>query len=277
MKRNAIVRIVLFSIVILLLTALLAAGLGLGTLVFQLPLDDGSYTTGGSELPPNEIHRIDIEWAAGSITIISTDTDSIRFSETGATSTDTELVYELSGDTLKIRYQRPAFMIGFFSAPAKDLTIAVPAGWECAALSIDAASANVDIVALTAGKVDLDTASGICNFRSCNIGALEIDAASGDITYSGALEDLDVDCASSDITAVFTSAPQSIDIDGASGDADITLPADCGFSVQMDTLSGVFRSDQPTIGDDGRHTYGDGYCRINVDGVSGNVTIREQK
>ena len=128
---------------------------------------------------------------------------------------------------------------------------------------------------LSADNVKINTASGECGFRSCAVGELSIDTASGSLRYTGTLDTLDCNAASASVTAIFDNVPKSIDMDSASGDLDITLPSDCSFRVSMDTMSGRFHSDFPTNGTNGKYTYGTDGCRIEMDSMSGDITIRK--
>lgn len=275
MKTNAIVRIVIYSLVILLLLGLLAAGLGLGSYMFHFGSFSGNYINGSGAEAAADIRNLKIEWAAGAIQIVTADTSEITFSEEGNAGEDGRMVYEISGSTLTIHYTEPGFRIGLFSYPRKDLTVVVPSDWDCGKLVIDAASAKVNISGLTAEEVEVNTASGDCVFLDCAIGDLNIDTASGGIRYTGTLETLDCDAASASVNAVFTNVPRSIDMDSASGDLDITLPSNCSFRVKMDTMSGKFNSDFPTESINGQYSYGNGGCQIDMDSMSGDITIRK--
>lgn len=275
MKTNAIVRIVIYTLVILLLTGLLAAGLGIGQFAFHFGSTSGSYITGSGSADASEIRNLKIDWAAGAIRIISSDTDRITFSEEGEAGEDSRMVYEIKGSTLTIRYTESSFRIGFFSDPVKNLTVCVPADWQCSRLEVNAASAGLTVESLTADEMKINTASGECDFQSCTVGDLSISTASGSIRYTGTLDTLDCDAASAGVTAVFDNVPESINLDSASGALDITLPSDSSFRVTMDTMSGRFHSDFPTESSGKDYTCGTGGCRIDVDSMSGDVTIRE--
>lgn len=279
MRSSAIIRIIIFSIVIILLLGILGVGLGFGSFIVDFGYYSESYTTGGNSLPADDIKNISVEWAAGSITIEPSDnpadSDSIYFIEEGFTTQETEMVYSLEGNTLSIRYSKPGFMIGFVSTPVKNLTVKVPADWVCGELSIDAAATDVRIYALTAEEVDMDSASGICRFENCSFGDLDIDTASGDIEFIGSLTTLECDAASADITAQFITAPNRISIDGVSGRLTITLPQECGFSVSMDSLSGTFSSDFAVMKKNDDYVFGDGACRIDTSTVSGDIEIKK--
>lgn len=274
MKRNAIGRIVIYSIIILLLLGILAAGLGIGTYTFRIG-HSGNYISGSSSVEASKVDNLHIEWASGTITILRGDTDEITFTEEGYYSEERQMVYELRGNTLSLHYSKPSVQIGFVSIEDKDLTITVPMDWECSELQIESASTDLEIRDLTIDVMNLDCASGDCILADCTIRELDMSAASCDIDFSGNLIILDCEGASTDLTAVFYNHPESIDVEGASADLDITLPDDCGFRVDMDGMSSEFSSDFSTKSSDGCYVYGDGHCEINIEGMSATVKLHK--
>ena len=287
MKTNAIIRIILFSLAILILSGILFTALAVDSFMFDfsskqstdgaLPMaGDGSTNTCAAD--PSQVTNIQIEWAAGSIDICRDMTaSSIIISETDPGNEKYSMVCETVGDTLKIQYsEAPAAFSGFginrnFS---KDLVIHVPKNWTCDSLEIDAASAALNITDLTIGTVDFDSASGDCFFDNCHLGTLDLASASGDVDFSGTLDVLNFDAASADFRGVFEQTPASISFDGVSGDLDLTFPGDCGFTASLDSLSGDFVSEFPTTLSNGNHICGDGRCRIEANSLSGDITIR---
>lgn len=291
MKRNAIFRIILFSLGILVLLGILGAGLGAHLFVFRsyrehspeethIPekVDPGIVSEGENFTADSaNIQGIEIDWVSGSITIEALPgADSITVSESEVADTDLKMICRIKGNTLKIEYCRdgirfPSF--GFTGNDAKDLLIQVPAEWLCASLEIETASADVTLRNLTIRELDFDGASGRCNAENCAVTSLDMDVASGDVTFCGSLEMLDFDGASSDCTLILTNCPRSLELDGMSGNLELTLPADCGFTLEQEGLSSQFSSDFETSTQNGRHVFGDGSCRIRVEAVSGSVHI----
>ena len=281
MKTNAIIRIVLFSLAIIVLGGILVAGIGLNMYSFDFSfgmgntgITDGIDGTQGS-VPADEIRNIEIDWVAGTITLIPDENATeIDFYEDGNVDTDHQMVWKQSGDTLSIQYEQSKVYVGIqVTEASKNLTITVPAGWICHSLEIDAASAEVQVVDLTLGEVDFDGASGICSFENCIVDELEVDTASGDLFYNGQLETLKVSSMSANCEVVLTNAPKQIDMDSMSGDLNLTLPEGCGFSLAMDAMSSDFSTDFETVTKNGRHVHGDGSCRIDIEAMSGDVCI----
>lgn len=288
MKTNAIVRIILFSIAILVLAGILITGLAMDHFMFNA----GSLSNSGSTLPmafdgqttvsvadASEVQNLQIEWAAGSIHILRDENAvNITVTESYPDGDQQQMLCQQSGDTLKIQFCEESIKFPSFGVntdSSKDLVVTVPNNWICRALEIDAASATVQVCDLTIHEVDFDGASGVCVFDNCHVDTLDLDTASGDVSFNGTLDILECDAVSANFCGVLEQTPSQLDFDGVSGDLDLTLPEDSGFCVSLDSLSGNFTSNFPTTLSDGSHIHGDGSCRISADGVSGNITIRK--
>lgn len=278
MKSNAIARIIIYSVLVLVLVGILFAVLG-GKNFFTVNFggNNGTPVIGSLTLPSSDVRNLEINWASGSISITRGDVDEILVEEIANGEIKTPMTYNLSGNTLQLNYAEGNIRIGFGigSVQKKDLHITVPMDWDCGNLTINSASTDVQIKDLAMDLLELDTASSDCKVTNCNTDKLELNGASCDLTFNGALNTLNCDGASTEITAVFTNVPDSINMDGASADLDITLPADCGFRVEMDGVSNRFSSDFATRNSDGSYSYGNGECEIEVDGVSASVNIRK--
>ena len=286
MKTNAIIRIVIYSIVILLLVSILGGFLAYDRYSFRP--EDSSWAapiiTGGSgeyiegqntAADAESVTHLEIEWTAGSVTIQEGDTDQILLSESGRYDASEAMVFRQSGSKLTIQYQKQNVYIGFYSAPEKDLTVTVPREWEGVSISLETASADLQMNHITVREVELDSASGTAVFEDCTIEELDIDTASGNVTFTGTLNSMEYDAASADLHAVFHNVPRSLDMGTASGDMDITLPDGAGFTAEVDAMSGDFRSDFEYSQRDDRYISGDGSCRINLSAMSGDVIIRQ--
>lgn len=308
MKTNAIVRIVLWSLVIILLVAILGSVL-LGRSAFhslsRIFRDEDSYAETFTparldengvpietavpvaplnpdetvRLPAEEIRDIAIEWAAGKILIQPIDTDEVQFFESDVTDIKNALVWKQRGSKLSIAFCDESvgnfLNFGGSSNLTKDLTIYVPNNWTLDSLEIDAASATLEVNDLRISEVEIDTASGACKFDNCTVRELDLDTASGDIRFYGFLDILDCDAASASVYAVLTNVPTRMDLDSMSGDLDITLPDGAGFTASVEGLSTDFSTDFETTNRNGSYVCGDGRCRISVDAMSGDVIIRK--
>ena len=279
MRTSAIVRIVLYSIAILILISILAGALFLNNVAihtdwqtFFTSENTGTVASVGY-VPAGEIRDIQVEWAAGDIFIEPGDVSEITFSETAGLAKEDQLIWSKKGDKLVIQFCKTRVYFGISVEAPKSLKIVVPRDWICDELEIDAASAEVTVTNMTINAVDFDGASGVCTFTDCHVKNLDVDTASGDLRFSGTLTELDCDAASASCTMLLSNCPRRIDADMASGDLRLTLPENCGFTVDLDALSGDFTSDFATAQQNGSYVFGDGSCKISVSAMSGDVII----
>ena len=234
----------------------------------------------GVSLDASNIHDMQIEWAAGTISIQPMDIHEIRIQEYGPHQDKKPMVWNVRNDKLYIQYSEKmghSFGMGltFGKEEYKDLVIQVPLDWQCDSMEIDAAAASLEISGLTIREMEFNGASGTCVFDQCIVEKLDLDTASGDVRFSGSLQQLDCDAASANIVLELTNVPGSIDLDTASGDLDVTLPGYAGFQVTLESLSGRFESDFDAVRRNGTYIWGDGKCRIDVAAMSGDVIVRK--
>ena len=147
MKRNAVFRLILFSILAVILVGALISGIALksyqmpGVVIrksFEAPL------VNEYEFDAGEIDRLKIDWAAGKIVIVPVEGKKISVSEE-LLGTDETMVLKKDSSTLYVQYCEGAIGLSFGSSSSlkKNLYICVPQDWECKELEIDAASATV--------------------------------------------------------------------------------------------------------------------------------------
>lgn len=285
MKSSAIIRIIIWSLVIVILLGLLLAGLGFGEIrgsrfyrydtstealdALNAPATGTASASDSDSVSADQVDKIAVDWVSGTVTIQPDDVDEISFYED---SSKYPMVWKLQNGKLTIRFcQEERF--SFNLTVNKNLTILVPRDFALDELELDAASTNLNASDMTIRSVELDIASGACRFQNCDVAELEVDTASGDVFFEGSLDSLDFDAASASFHGVLTNTPSRIDVDSASGNLELTLPEDTGFSVGLDGLSCDFSSDFATTVRNGRYTYGDGRCRIDMDGMSSDIII----
>lgn len=231
-----------------------------------------------STFQPDQVREIEIEWTAGHILLLPADTDVIQVSEKSTSDNSEPMVCRLKEGTLSIDFCRneDVFLsISDLASQSKDLTVFVPKDWVCQSLEVDAASAALEVNDLTVGEVEFDSASGACEFRNCTVDRMDVDTASGDIRFLGSLQYLDVDAVSAGVLAVLSNNPKRLSMDSMSGDLDITLPQDSGFTLTLDGLSTELTSDFQTTRQNGDYLSGDGSCRILLSATSGDVFLRK--
>lgn len=278
MKSSAIFRIILFSALILLLLTILFVGISMR--IYSVDVKTASSVTVGvpaevAVFPTNEIDRLEINWVGGTIDIRPTDTEGIMVSEENSDPKN-PMVLKQIGSKLTIQDRKDNQGVSILkNAQRKDLYISVPKSWICKELSINSASAQIVITGMTILNTNFDVATGAMILSDCHIQKMDIDGASGNLDFSGTLEELDFDGASASADMTIYNKPKSLKMDGMSGKMELTLPEDCGFTVKQDSLSGKADIDFETKSTNGNLVYGDGSCRITVDGLSSNIKIHK--
>ena len=147
---------------------------------------------------------------------------------------------------------------------------------SCDSLELDTASTDLTVRDMIIREMEIDSASGTAKFENCTVSSLDVDTASGDVTFSGSLNELDFEAASASFTGVLENVPDKVKMDSMSGDLALTLPEDAGFTVSLDAMSSDFSSDFPTVKKNKSYVCGDGHCKIDVDAMSGDVSILKQ-
>lgn len=316
MKRNAIMRIILWSIILVVLLAIffiliyvpgaspfmredVPAETWIPVPLTTVPPDGSAGNTVVTETDnvrtkPSEdypsqantvktdaaqIREMEIEWVSGSIVIQPADTDEIAFWEEDIHGSGKPMQWKIRDNKIAIQFsENMKISLGTglnWNDINKNLIIEVPADWQCDSLEVDTAAASLTVSGLTVREMEFAGASGTCVFDNCTVEKLDLDTASGDVLFKGSLAQMECDAASADILLELSNVPRSLDLDTASGDLDVVLPADAGFTVSMDTMSGDFESDFDTTIRNGNYVAGNGRCRIDVDAMSGDVSVRK--
>lgn len=308
MKRNAIIRIVIWSVVIVLLVGILGTVLvqrnnrGLhraaqgklteATMSYETSpnstsgtaIEDPMVSTTVPEIavssPAKTFPEVEIAWVAGNITVEAADVDDIQVFETEVSDSKYVMQVKRSNKKLTIAFCDEDeldwnFGVRINDIITKDLTILVPRNWSLGSLEVDAAAAALDVRNLVIREVEFDGANGACDFENCVVDQLDLDTASGDITFTGTLQVLDCDAASASVRATLDNVPSRIDMDSMSGDLELTLPDWAGFTLSMDAMSSDFVSDFDTTVRNDSYVCGDGSCRISMDAMSGDVYIHK--
>lgn len=278
MKSSAIIRIILFSIIVIVLLGILFSGLGMHFYSFKRATVESTTETilESTLFPADQIKNLEINWVAGTITIEALDsTDVICVTETNSDPKH-PMVCKTDGSKLIIQDREDNHNASVFSsAERKELYIAVPEKWICNNLVINSAAAAPTLRNMTIEEVTVNGASGSCDVQDCSIEDLSINSAAGDLFFTGCIMNLDIDGASTSAVVNAKNIPQSISMDSMSGKLDLTLPEDCGFQLDQDSLSGKSNIDFDTRTVDGTQIAGDGACKISVNGLSASVSIHK--
>ena len=290
MKKSVIARIVLYSVLLVLLLGILIAGMAVyqGNENFSKMIGifyaeedyaeenmDYEIADPGTMIPvpAEEITEIEVDWISGSVTVEPAAVSSISLNET---VTENPMVYGVKDGRLMIRFTEKMPPVSFLkNVESKHLTVQVPESWMGRKVEVRAVSAEVNISDLQLSEVEYEGVSGKFQLRGCKLGKLEAETVSGDIIVQGEIRELECESVSANCDLSLQNVPHKISMDGVSGNLNLILPGDAGFTLDIDGISRKFETDFPVTGKDGKYTAGSGSCEIEINGVSGWARIQK--
>ena len=249
------------------------------------------YTAGAFTYEANAVTRIELEWAAGDVTLIN-GTGTLSVSESGGESltTSERLHWWIDGTTLRIKYCESGFS-HIIQAKQKhlhlelpdsvDLKIEIASGGIHAesltvkTLDVDKASGSMQIASLTADEAEIDSASGSTELKTVAVrGKFSVDTAAGGLTVDDlSAKTVKIDSASGGVTLGLDAA-ETVDLDIVSGKVSLKLfDTERGATVRLGQISGSFNCKLPMTAEGKAYKIGSGEMQIRIDSVSGGVTI----
>lgn len=255
MMRNAIVRIILYSLLALVLTGILLSGL-LTNFVTDIVSGTEIVVDYEATIDPRSAQNIQIDWASGNVVVKSEDVDRIIIRETADKAIKKPMTYRLEDGELEINHSGQNVWGPFSQPQEKNLVVIVPLNWACQDLEIDGAGLEISINGLCITQLSIDGAGIVLN-ADCSVTEVEIDGAGCEVTM------------------VCRDRPQQISTDGAGCVLSLTLPAECGFHLDCDGVGIEVNSDIPLSRENGSYISGDQHCKITVDGIGCEVNILE--
>lgn len=308
MRRNAIIRLCIWSVIAVSLVGLLATWFITDTNIFQsggvsfMPMGLSSYryknadlyTAGNTELS-DQVTSLDIEWISGSVTVRSYDGDTVRIREDGnITDPDYQVHWFLGGGKLHIKYTASKF---FFRTPQnKNLTVEIPSGMarylssveieavsatvelreiKTSELKLESVSGGINLEQIAANSLDLETVSGAITGTKLNVALIDIETVSGAISLAGQIGQGSVDTTSGDVTLSSDFPFESLDLETVSGDITLVCPQNDGCRIAFETVSGDIQSDLPFKKNGNNYTFDSGKFVYNFESASGDLIIRE--
>ena len=251
MKTSAIIRIIIFSVLFFVLLGILLGGLCLTNFIYTEP--SGENTVLERKVDAEEFSSLEIDWAAGSVTIGRTpDHDNIIIREVKDSNNSYTMSTEFDDSTLMISYGASKLNLG--NLTSKDLVILVPSYWDCTQLEINGAALNIDI-----NGVDIHT--------------LEINGASNQLTFNGELNDLSVEGAANTMDVNITKGLSRVNIEGMGCKLDLLLPSNLGFDTNLSGLGISFQSSLKYSKEGNRYFYGNKACKIDVSGLGCQLSV----
>ena len=287
MKRNAIARIIIWSLVSVLLTSLLVVGISSSPSSFFTGdwssgiigvtyKNSARYNVGGGTVT-DEFHSIKVNWTNGKINIEAYDGEDTVISETEVAEKENKLRWRVEDGVLKIQQMAAGMRFGLKQTPKKTLTVKIPSNVVegLKAVTSDSVSAEVTITGISASdKIEIDTVSGGENLKNIKTEKLDIDTVRGSIKAAGEFTELESDSVSGDVTISTATPLKKLDCDSTSGNISLTIPKDSGFTLKADTVSGDISCGLPAVSESkNRRVCGDGSADFETDTVSGDLII----
>jgi len=219
----------------------------------------GKTLTAEADLADLLVAEIEINWAVGHITILPGDHVSLKEYSSDTVEEQDQIEYYANGATLYINeYKDPNAFSGGFNYKQhaeKDLVLTLPADLHELRLNIVAADVTAE-EGLTVDRIKLNGVSSVITMKDLHVRCFDIDV---------------VDAA---ITLTYAAVPEEIDLDSVGGTFLITLPEGTGFTAEISSIGGELTTVQGTGSGNANLVIGDGSVEIEIDTVSGKVTIQ---
>ena len=288
-RKSAVVRIVIWSVVFCLLGGLLTASL-LGVAVFgengiftwigvisvgRYSYDDASeYSVGNAEID-DAITALTINWLAGDVIVTAAEGDRIVITESyDGDDDDLRLRWRVEEGELSIQFRKSA-LVGVSDTTKKNLTVAIPIVMLEAMdeVEISGVTGNVTYEG-NADDLSVNVMNGDLHIAG-DIGELDVKAAQGNVTFRGGVRDGEFECVDADVT-MYLEMATSLNFEQVDGNVCLYLSDEItGFSVEMESLNNEIDVDAfENARVDGKTVkWGRAGLRISVDGVKNKLKI----
>lgn len=230
------------------------------------------YVSETFSVEPARVREIEVDWLGGSVMVVLTDDDSLSFAEMAYQDVPEEqrLSYALDGDTLKIDFCRSGHLLS--SSPEKQLVLSIPRSLTLEKFEADTTAAAVNVTGLHTQTVDISTVSGNVDLAA-EAYEIDISTTGGCAAVDADFYQLDFSAVSGSLTLTMQRAAE-VDAETVSGGVTIHLPpSSYGFALDFETVSGTPEIAFDANGGDGHWTYGDKASTLNIDTVSGNLSL----
>ena len=234
--------------------------------------DAAGYVSETFSVEPARVREIEVDWLGGSVMVVLTDDDSLSFAEMAYQDVPEEqrLSYALDGDTLKIDFCRSGHLLS--SSPEKQLVLSIPRSLTLEKFEADTTAAAVNVTGLHTQTVDISTVSGGVDLAA-EAYEIDISTTGGCAAVDADFYQLDFSTVSGSLTLTMQRAAE-VDAETVSGGVTIHLPpSSYGFALDFETVSGTPEIAFDANGGDGHWTYGDKASTLNIDTVSGNLSL----
>lgn len=235
------------------------------------------------EFAIDDIDKIKLSTVSDDINIITEERPDIRIELSGkANKNDIELLASREGDELKIEVKhKPRIYFGFHGDSELNLSLALPPEYN-GDMEISNTSGDLDLSEINTEEFTFNTVSGNLSASSINAQKTKLDSISGDIKIEKLSGDFDCKTISGDIELGYPAFTNNIDIETTSGSTVLQLPANAGFMLESESVSGNIKCDFPiTISEQSKGKglngiVGKAANRIVFESVSGDLNIKNK-
>lgn len=290
MKTKAIIKIVVWSLVLALVSSLLGllltnrttTGRNLGSYFkpgtenYNVGNINTADLTGEDVVDVMNIKSISIDWIDGNVTISATNEPYITITETfdGEIDEDQKLRWNISNYNLDVIYKRSSRNIFDKFVHSKSLHISVPKSVlnSLNKFQFHGVSAKLFADDVIAKDVNVNTVSGDITFTNSTANFFNSNSVSGKVVFGVVNGSANCDTVSGDVELSVIDATK-INFDGISADFLIYLPTDKTFNIDFDSVSGNAKNvdldlikNQVTVG---------AQLTIDAETVSGDLSIKK--
>jgi len=218
------------------------------------------YSVGNGSVEADTLDSLSIDWIDGSVDVLLYDGTTIEIAEEGSDSLEEKkrVHYYYNKGKLDIQYQKSGNILQFGKTGYnKKLTVRIPRALAENIQSFDGnfVSTAVDLEQITVKDVN-------------------IDIVSGDVSLSGAFDDLEINSVSGNLEVFSSVTPKNAECDTVSGDVELYIPSTSEFRAEFDSVSGDIDCELSYDSkDDGVIRKGDDSNSYEFDSVSGDVKI----
>ena len=281
---SAVVRIVIWSIVLCLLTGLFALAMfretfGHGGISLGFGGDyynDDEFSVGNGTTD-RTITALDIDWVAGDVTVAVSDGDRVEIFEDYDGEEADRLRWKVEGGELIVKFRKPSWFDEGYADDGKNLTVLIPASMADGLdeIQIETVHSTQD-VRVSARELELSSVSGSMTVRG-DYGTADIETVSGGLDFEGRFKNGNFEGVSAGVNIRLLEQAKTLDMETVSGNLTLVLPeSTTGFCVDTDSVSGHTDIRGFNLESGSNKKWGDGSMKIQMESVSGKLIVEKK-
>lgn len=212
-----------------------------------------------------KVSTVQVELAAGDVTVTQSPDDKVHFSEDlHYRGGERRTTHTVKGDTLVISTEKQAGLLSFPLSGKLTYAIQIPRGTN---LDLDVSAGDMTVTG-TYGTVKLDVSAGDIEGKGLTADVLDIDLSAGNVELSDVrIPTVSIDQSAGDSTLRFADAPTSVRAKVSAGDVRLFLPGSVTYQITEKHSAGKVTIEVPRSTEASDH-------RIDVNVSAGDVVIK---